>query len=305
MIVVTGYNGFIGRNLLRHLSGTPIYGAEYRHGIIPIGHNPPVAYCKDASGIDQVRPFGTNMQLRAVVHLGAISNPRLWLTDAAWMEANVIPTIQWFRFCAAYNVPFIFTSSAQVYGNSLPCHASRALEDLQPLNPYGRTKLLAEKAILTSIKEGFAPPRWYVLRLYNVYGPHEHQKSYATRSMQSRSYDARASGLPITVFHHPTKGIARDFIDVGSVCRVIAHLVVFPQESGIFDIGTGKSHTFDEVASIIGCDVLNEAMPDHLGIGYQYETRAWYVPDWARLHIEGFTDAMQAYIELRESGVDP
>ena len=147
-----------------------------------------------------------------------------------------------------------------------------------PLNMYGYSKYLFDQFV----RRNPAPQQVVGLRFFNVYGPHEQHKG----SMASVAWHLHRQLLEadeVRLFAGED-GYAdgeqrRDFVYVEDVCEVLMWCLDNPQVSGIFNLGTGRSQSFNEVARAVidwhgrgHIDYM--AFPDHLRGRYQSFTEA-------------------------------
>jgi ADP-L-glycero-D-manno-heptose 6-epimerase len=188
--------------------------------------------------------FHSPDDVECVIHIGANSNTleRDWST---LYKTNVLSTRKWNQFCIRNDIPFIFTSSAAIYGNGNG-----------PLNQYAFSKLTSETEI-----EGV------VLRLFNVYGPNEYHKGRMASTLYHWYQQEE-----LTLFNDSINYI-RDFIYVEDVAKVIYHFIQ-NYKTGIYDVGTGVGVSFDRVANIVGKQKQYIEMPDDLKTQYQINTCA-------------------------------
>lgn len=256
MIVLTGAGGFVGSVMLGYLN---------QQGITDI-----VLY-DDLSNETQYRnlvgkkfksihPHSTfekttftPKDIQAVIHIGANSST----LERSWpsiYKTNVLSTRMWNAFCLEHSIPFIFTSSAAVYGNGRG-----------PLNQYAFSKQVSEQEI-TGV----------VLRLFNVYGPNEYHKGRMASTIM-HWYNQIQTDNKINIFEN-SHNYRRDFVWVEDVVRTIHHFVE-NYKPGLYDLGTGVSVDFDNIANI----VINECghgikchvpMPEDLRAQYQLDTKA-------------------------------
>lgn len=156
-------------------------------------------------------------------------------------------------------LPFIYASSASVYGN-----------DDAPLNAYARSKAWLDKIMSIS------PGQWYGLRFFNVYGPNEghkgRQASIVHQMMGCESF-ALWPG-------------ERDFVYVDDLVSVARWLLETKPESGVYDVGTGVARPFTDIAKIMGVAVVPVALPSRLEGKYQHYTRA----DLTKLRAAGYAE---------------
>jgi ADP-L-glycero-D-manno-heptose 6-epimerase len=220
----------------------------------------------------------------AIIHMGGRSSTTEADTNAL-AETNVKLTVDLFDYCAGQSWPFIYASSASVYGvDGDQSDNDAKLGLLRPLNAYAWSKLLADRMIVERARLA-APPIWAGLRLFNCYGPAEEHKG-DQRSFVSKCFDAIRAGQPIKLFRG-SDGFSRDWVYVGDVAQLVARLISMPHRmGGIYNVGSGETVSFTEVASICIeasgriAPVSMVPFPDHLYGHYQARTLA----DTHKLH---------------------
>jgi ADP-L-glycero-D-manno-heptose 6-epimerase len=254
MIVVTGAGGFIGSVLIGYLNRKGI------SDILIFDDLPLDSQYKNLVGKKFSALYSTREMLddptdiEAVIHLGANSNT----LEKDWSRiynSNVLSTRRWYEWCEKNHIPFIFSSSAAVYGNGQG-----------PINHYAFSKWISEQELKEAV----------VLRLFNVYGPNEYHKGRMASTILHWNAELRKSGS-IKVFENSEKYF-RDFVWVEDVARTIYHFVE-NYKPGTYDLGTGNSVDFDSIANIIisSSPLFTKeyvAMPDDLKAQYQKNTRA-------------------------------
>ena len=252
MIVLTGAGGFIGSVVLGYLN------KQGRDDIILIDDLPTADQFRNLTNKQYISLHSTDEMpaiadgIEAVIHIGADSST---LQDnwASLYKTNVLSTRQWNRFCLDNGIPFIFTSSAAIYGNGQG-----------PLNKYAFSKQVSENEI-----------SGVVLRLFNVYGPNEYHKGRMASTPYHWFQQAKEHKC-IKVFDYSDQYL-RDFIYVEDVAKTVYYFLNNYQE-GVYDLGTGKSESFDYVADQccleLGCDKVYIPMPKDLQAQYQKNTCA-------------------------------
>jgi ADP-L-glycero-D-manno-heptose 6-epimerase len=222
----------------------------------------------------------------ALIHMAARSSTTDNDADAL-VETNAMLTARLFEYCALRNWPFIYASSASVYGAEKAqsdLDGAGGMAKLKPLNPYAWSKALADKMVIMRASGELGsppPPLWAGLRFFNVYGPGEGHKG-AQRSFVSQCFDAIRSGQPIRLFRG-SENFRRDFVYVGDVARLAVDLLDLDAPTGwhgIYNVGTGVATSFTDVAS--ACieasghiaPVATVPFPDHLHGRYQAFTKA-------------------------------
>lgn len=254
MIAITGAGGFIGSVILGYLNKQGITDI-YCFDDLPTGDQYRNLIGKKFLGLHSTEEIVTDIKdFDCVIHFGANSSTleRDW---ASIYKTNVESTRRWHDLCAEHGKKFIFASSAAVYGNG---HG--------PLNHYAFSKYVSEQEITNGV----------VLRLFNVYGPNEYHKGRMASTIYNW-YNQLVNELKIKIFYGSDQYL-RDFIWVEDVARTVDYFVNNYQE-GIYDLGTGKSRSFETVADrLIEIAATGEkeyiSMPDDLINQYQVDTKA-------------------------------
>jgi ADP-L-glycero-D-manno-heptose 6-epimerase len=220
-----------------------------------------------------------------VIHMGARSSTTD--TDApALIETNAMLTARLFEYCALRRWPFIYASSASVYGaeqSQSDRDDPASLAKLKPLNHYAWSKALADKMVAARASGSLnspPPPLWAGLRFFNVYGPGEAHKG-EQRSFVSKCFDAIRTDQPIKLYRG-SDDFCRDWVYSGDVARLVVDLIEAPELEwrGIFNVGTGEAHSFAAVASLCIeasgriAPVMTAPFPATLHGRYQAYTRA-------------------------------
>lgn len=240
--------------------------------------------------------------VRAVVHMGAISATTATDVDLI-VDTNIkFSTLLW-DWCAEAGVPFIYASSAATYGDGqqgfVDDNRPEALARLRPLNAYGWSKHAFDRLVVDRIRRGYPrPPQWAGLKFFNVYGPNEQHKG-DMMSVVAKNHATAAAGGVVSLFKSHRDGYAdggqlRDFVYVRDCVNVVRWLLDTPEVSGIFNVGSGKARSFDDLISALYRAVGREPlisyadMPEILRDKYQYFTQA----DITRLRSAGYRQPM-------------
>lgn len=293
MIVVTGGAGFIGSNLVRALNAQGrariLVVDEAKHRGLPDN----LAGCRHL-GLQAPQDFrrqlvaGRLAQLpEAVFHLGACTDTTLH--DQRYMLGNNYEySRDLLEACRRDGVPFIYASSAAVYGDNRACSEEPRFE--RPLNVYADSKLRVDQAARCCLAD--AGSQVVGLRFFNVYGPGEgHKQAMASvayhfyqqlrRLGRARLFDR---SLGCEAGEH-----RRDFLHVDDAVAVMLWFLDHPGRSGLFNVGTGRSRSFNEVAQAVigwlgGGGIDYVPFPAHLEGRYQTHTEA----DLSRLRAAGY-----------------
>ena len=284
MIIVTGAAGFIGSNLVKALN------ARGRTDIIAVDSLENgrkfelLADCVIADYFDkhefrqQIRSdsrFAAEIQM--VFHQGACSDTTEW--DGQYMlDNNFSYSKELLDYCQRNVVPFVYASSAAVYGASTTF--TEHPDNEKPLNVYGYSKLLFDQHVRFHQQQH----RQQVvgLRYFNVYGPGEQFKGNMA-SVAHKMTCQLQQGEEVTLFSghdgYTDGEQMRDFIHVDDVVAVNLWLLDNPTVSGIFNVGTGQAQTFNAVADAVIAqqghgNVRYIPFPDELKSCYQSFTEA-------------------------------
>lgn len=196
---------------------------------------------------------GPDRRIRHVFHLGA-------RTDTTEMDYNVHRkwnldySKQMWNLCVEHNISLVYASSAATYGNGE--HGYNDDHDvvtrLAPLNPYGVSK---NEFDIWALAQTVTPPFWAGLKFFNVYGPNEYHKARMASVIFHAYNSIRASGgVKLFRSHNPAYKDGeqiRDFIYVKDVVSICVWLMQHQPESGLYNTGTGKARTFNDLVKAI------------------------------------------------------
>ncbi|MBB4077540.1 ADP-L-glycero-D-manno-heptose 6-epimerase [Lewinella aquimaris] len=287
MYLITGANGFIGSVLVGYLNARGITDLILVDDFVHYPDKTPNLEEKDyLVKVERTTLFPIWDQeqwpLRGVYHLGARTDTTE-TDEVLFRELNLDYSKQIWERCAMLNIPLVYASSAATYGDGDRGFSDEtAAVDLDPLNAYGRSKNDFDAWAVTYPT---APPHWYGLKFFNVYGPNEYHKGRMASVVWHTFRQVKATeGMKLFRSHRDDVADgqqSRDFIYVMDVCRVCHWLMeTQPDDNGIYNLGTGRARAFRDLAEATFRAMEREPRityidtPADLREKYQYFTEA-------------------------------
>ena len=286
MIIVTGSAGFIGSCLVNELNylgySNLILVDDFSNQI----KNKNLKKTKFYKKIDRshfIDWFNNNYKdISFLFHLGARTDTsELNVKIFKYLNLNYSKSL--YDICVNYSIPFVYASSAATYGMGEfgfdDNHEN--ISSLLPLNPYAIYKNKFDKWILSNINR---PPLYVGLKFFNVYGPNEYHKSRMA-SVIFHAYNQIMKSGEMKLFKSHSKNFSngeqsRDFVYVKDVVKTLIFFFKNQNKSGIYNLGTGESRSFNDLIFITfkalkkECKISYIDIPDDIRDTYQYYTRA-------------------------------
>ena len=294
MIVVTGGAGFIGSNIIKGLNDSGeaeilvvdnLSNAEKHLNLNSLSFADYIDKNDYLSSLDKLQNIST------IFHQGACSKTTeqngkyIMLNNYEYSKILL-------NYCLKNKINFIYASSASVYGKGEKGFIEER-ESEYPMNVYGFSKFAFDNYVRRILPK--AESQVMGLRYFNVYGPQENHKG-------------RMASVAFHLFHqlHETgkmklfegsAGFHRDFIHVSDTVKINLHFYEL-KTSGIFNAGTGKARSFEDIATTLqhlhgSGELENIPFPEDLHGKYQEFTEAGL----SNLRSAGFTEEFMSLEE--------
>jgi ADP-L-glycero-D-manno-heptose 6-epimerase len=309
-ILVTGAAGLIGSAVVwalnrrghdRIIAVDRLDTSEKWRNLVPLRFDDYL----EAEALPQKIELGLLNDVRSIVHLGACSSTTE-KNGRYLIENNFNYTKMLAEWSLERGIRFAYASSAATYGALEGRLAESAdIRTFRPLNMYGYSKQLFDVHAMT---RGYLN-RIVGLKYFNVFGPNEDHKG-DMRSVVNKAFGQIMETGRVRLFKSYRPEFAdgeqrRDFLYIKDAVDMTLHLVDTPSATGLFNIGSGESHTWRELVSGV-FQALDRPvhiefieMPAELRAKYQYSTEA----SIDRLRSTGYTapitplaDAVRDYV---------
>ena len=224
-ILITGSEGFVGKNLIRYLK-------NYSFQIIET---------KDKSFDLKLNESWKQIEkCDYLIHLAGKSFvPKSWEEPARFIENNILLITNALEYCRVNKTKLIFLSS-YLYGNckKMPIKENAPIE---ATNPYALSKLLSEK-LCYFYKNNFQVNN-IILRVFNLYGPGQPKEYLLSKITNQVRYE--------NIIKVDDLSPKRDYVYIDDLCSAIVKAINYKGKEHIFNIGSGKSYSVKEVIDFI------------------------------------------------------
>lgn len=313
MIIITGAAGFVGSALVWKLNQEGIndiliideFGSDNKWLNLRKRKFSNIINPAALSDVNQeiTSARSDKIPIEAIVHLGACTDTTEKDVDYI-LENNFEFSKSLYELSEWRNIPFIYASSGATYGKRKQFYVDSF--DLKPLNPYGWSKHIFDRWMLQKERS----IKWYGLKFFNVYGPNEYHKGKMS-SMIYQTYQQIKENDSVKLFREGEQ--ERDFVYVKDVVSVIYDIIKNKPKSGIYNVGTGNSWSFNGMAKCV-FDAMGKKpnikyidMPESIREKYQSYTKAdilklqknFYKKPFTLLN-EGISDYVQNYLMKKD-----
>ncbi len=312
MIVVTGAAGFIASALVSKLN------KEGYNDIVVVDDFSRADKNKNLEG-KNITEFvhrddfhawldKNNRQTEFIFHLGARTDTTEFDVEL-FNRLNLNYTKKLWKQCVEYGIPLVYASSAATYGMGELGYEDKdeLAYELKPLNPYGDSKNDFDKWALGQNEK---PYHWVGVKFFNVFGPNEfHKGRMASVVFHTFNQIQKTGGMKLFASHNPDYKDGeqiRDFIYIEDVLNVLMHHMEKRDHSGLYNLGTGKSRTFYDLAAAtfdaLGLEpkISFVPTPEDIRDKYQYFTEATIEKLRATAYDKPFTeleDGIKDYVQ--------
>ena len=306
-LIVTGAAGFIGSNLVRALNQRGESDIVAVDDLTQADKFVNLVDCEISEYLDRgdfLARFarGTFGRVSAVLHQGACSDT-MERDGRYMMDNNYRYSLALLDACAAQDIALLYASSAATYGAGPRFDEDPGAE--RPLNVYGYSKLLFDQVVRRHLPN--AKTQIAGFRYFNVYGPREAHKGRMA-SVAFHNFNQFSETGKVRLFEgwagYGNGMQRRDFVSVEDVVKVNLHFLA-RGISGIYNLGTGRAQTFNDVASTVVNTLRKRAgMPPLALDALVTEGALEYVafPDALKGKYQSFTEADTT--RLRAAGYD-
>jgi len=289
MIVVTGAAGFIASCLIKKLQAE---GATKLVAVDLFNDKDKKKNLESLSNITFVeREYffswlsENKTDIELIYHIGARTDTTEFDRELLW-KLNTDYTKKVWQMCSEYKIPLLYASSAATYGLGEHGYDDNhdIIEKLHPLNAYGDSKNEFDIWALKKVAKGEAPPYWYGMKFFNVYGPNEFHKGRMASVIMHAYNQIKQTGKMKLFRSHNEKykdgEQQRDFVYVKDVIEVLVWLMHHKKNSGLYNMGSGQARTFLELVKATFLAMKKEEhisfidTPTDIREKYQYFTEA-------------------------------
>lgn len=250
--IVTGAAGFIGSNLVKALNARGITEVVAVDNLTRADKFRNLVDCEIADYLDK-HEFLERLiagefdgAIDTVLHQGACSDT-MEANGQYMMANNYRYSLALLDYCLDQEIPYLYASSASVYGAGPVFREAREHE--APLNVYAYSKFIFDQVVRRRLGEASTQVAGF--RYFNVYGPREAHKARMA-SVAFHFFNQYQAQGRVSLFEG-SDGFGdgeqrRDFVSVDDVVKVNMFFLEHPDRSGIFNVGTGRAQSFNEVA---------------------------------------------------------
>ena len=222
-ILITGATGFIGKHLVKKIP-------NYNIAVDQNGKNIDLRIRKEVLKI---------RRSDIVIHLAAKIPSEKNFSKNIFFEHNILGTLNILEYCIKKKVKKIIFVSSYVYGNPEKNPISEK-HQIKPHNTYTKSKVLCEE--LCKIYAEKYKIEIIILRPFNIFGNLQKDNFFISNIIKSIKNNSH-----ITIINKNNK---RDYLFIDDLIDAIIKLIDYKCKFEIFNIGSGKSYSFENVVQL-------------------------------------------------------
>ncbi len=256
--LVTGGAGFIGSNIVEALvdRGDKVvvldnFHTGSRENLEAVEDQIELieAPCDDIPSID----FG---DLDKIFHIGIPSSSPMYREDHQLVGNAINEFIKVLELAHEKDARMVYASSSSMYGRCEPPHS----EDMEvaAFDYYTEARLAMER--LAKVHNEFYGVESIGLRFFSVYGPHEQAKGRYANIITQFYWKMREDEKPL-IYGDGTQ--TRDFTHVSDIVQACLKAADSDIGYDIFNVGTGKETTFNEVVDLLNQKLGKSVEPEY------------------------------------------
>jgi len=255
--LVTGGAGFIGSNLVHEL-------VRRNNDVIVVDnlHTGSKELISDV-GVEfhhmKVEEFYRNVKWKGIdgiFHLGKPSSSPMYRENREKIIESVNGTLAVLEMARELNVKLVTASSSSLYNGLEPPHREDMI--IKPTDFYTEARLVEER--LAKVYQDLYGVRWSAMRFFSVYGPREEYKKNYANLISQFIWSYTKNERPLIYGDGSQR---RDFVFVDDVVNALI-LAMKNDANGIFNVGTGKSYSLNDVISIIKREMGKDLEPEYI-----------------------------------------
>lgn len=192
-----------------------------------------------------IKHFPEYNDIDFIYHLGIPSSSPIYRKDRTVVATAIADFIQMLEFARVRKIPMVFASSSSVYNGQIP--PFNEMMSITPTDFYTEARYAMER--IANVYEQFYGTRVIGLRLFSVYGDNEFSKGKYANLISQMKWEKKKKA-EFEIYGDGTT--VRDFVHVNDVVRAFERARAYAGANRIFNVGTGKGYTINEIASAIG-----------------------------------------------------
>lgn len=264
-ILVTGGAGFIGSNLANTLAdkGHRVVATDNLFLGSPKNLSDNVIFERaDVTDAPALGSLFATYRFDYVFHLAALSSVAMYTDGRApdmrqWFDVNVCGFVSIAKLCIEHKVKkLVYASTSSMYsGNPLPYREDQAIHP----NTLYESSMYCRELIVESLKKMHGL-KAVGLRFFSVYGPNEKHKGVYANLITQFLQVMRKGEQPVI---YGDGSQTRDFTHVSDIVQA-CELAMNTDMEGIFNVGTGKSYSLNELIEMLNAALGTSFKPKYI-----------------------------------------